>query len=286
VSSFKPWKILHIELSEAIPCLHIEPKYQGVYAVFWWHRIPLGHVEISADRLPMPDTQLMNLALQVMTPSVGDRILEQGFKVPLPVTSPASSQDVAPDFQTLVALEEPLKKLQERFSKLVNRSVSVIVCTRNRPEQLMQCLRSLQKLSLPPHEIIIVDNAPTSEVTREIVTQTQGIRYIVEPRPGLSIARNTGIRHSQGEIIAFTDDDAIVHHDWIARLQYGFDDPKVMAVTGLMLPAELATEAQFIFHKGSGGPGWGYRAIDFDTQFFEKMKPRGVPVWRVSQAGF
>jgi GT2 family glycosyltransferase len=108
-----------------------------------------------------------------------------------------------------------------------------------------------------------------------------GIQYVLEPRPGLSVARNTGIHHSTGDIIAFTDDDVVVHPDWITGLQQGFDDPKVMAVTGLMLPAELQTEAQLIFQKSSTGPDWGYCALTFDTQFFEEMKHTGVPVWRI-----
>jgi glycosyltransferase involved in cell wall biosynthesis len=185
------------------------------------------------------------------------------------------------EFQALVALHQPLNNLQERCSQPVNGSVSVVVCTRNRPEQLAQCLRSLQNLSQRPEQIIVVDNAPSSDATRQAVAQMPGIEYVLEPRPGLSVARNTGIRHSIGDIIAFTDDDAIVHPDWSIRLQQGFQNPRVIAVTGLMLPAELETEAQFIFHKSSAGPGWGYRALTFDTQFFEEMKHRGVPVWRI-----
>jgi cellulose synthase/poly-beta-1,6-N-acetylglucosamine synthase-like glycosyltransferase len=83
----------------------------------------------------------------------------------------------------------------------------------------------------------------------QLVAQMPDIRYVQEPRPGLSVARNTGIRQSKGDIIAFTDDDVTVHPNWIARLQQSFPDPQVMAVTGLVLPAELETEAQFIFEK-------------------------------------
>ena len=281
MSTFAPWKILHIELSAGIPTLTVEPRYQVIYAVFWWHGIPLGHQEISAAQLPMPVTQLANLVLQTIVPAVGDRLLAQGFKQPLPVISPNPARDMPIDFQALMALEKPLKQFQERCFQPVSGSVSVVVCTRNRPEELARCLRSLQNLSLSPQQIIVVDNAPNSDATRQLVTQISGIQYVLEPRPGLSVARNTGIRHSMGDIIAFTDDDVVVHPDWIARLHPGFQDPRVMAVTGLMLPAELETEAQLIFHRGAGGSGWGYRALTFDPQFFTDMKPRGVPVWRI-----
>jgi glycosyltransferase involved in cell wall biosynthesis len=276
-----PWKVLHLELSEGIPNLPSEPDYEGLYMVFWWHRIPLGHREILATQLPMPATQLVNLILQVITPTVGCHLLEQGFKEALPVVSANPSRDMPPDFHALVPLEQPLEMLRENWSKPAEGSVSIVICTRDRPEQLAQCLLSLQNLSQPPHEILVVDNAPSSDATRQLVAQMPGIQYVLEPRPGLSVARNTGIRHSTGNIIAFTDDDVLVHPDWITRLQQSFHNPKVLAVTGLMLPAELETEAQLIFHRGYGGPGWGYRALTFDSQFFEEMKPRGVPVWRI-----
>jgi GT2 family glycosyltransferase len=126
-----------------------------------------------------------------------------------------------------------------------------------------------------------VDNAPTSNATQQVVSQMPGIRYVLEPRPGLGKARNTGIRCSTGNIIAFTDDDVEVHPDWLTRLQQHFDDPKVMVVTGLVLPAELETEAQLIFEKDLGYLNKGYRPKTFDSQFFEQTKNLGAPVWEI-----
>ncbi|MDF5717175.1 MAG: glycosyltransferase family A protein [Rhizonema sp. NSF051] len=257
MTTFAPYKILHIELSEGIPTLTAEAKYQGLYAIFWWYGIPLGHREIPTVELPTTAFSLYHLIVQTITPTVGDRLLEHGFKAALPVISENPSRDKPVDLHALMALQQPLKQLQENCSQPVSGSVSVVICTRNRPQQLAQCLRSLSDLSQRPEQIIVVDNAPADDATRQVVAQMPGIQYLLEPRPGLSVARNTGIRHSTGDIIAFTDDDAIVHPDWIIRLQQGFHEPKVMAVTGLMLPAELETEAQLIFHRGSGGPGWG-----------------------------
>ncbi|MBD2343062.1 glycosyltransferase family 2 protein [Anabaena subtropica] len=281
MSNLAPWKVLHIELSQDIPELHPEPNYQGIYAVFWWCGIPLGDRQIFTSELPIPATALLNIALQTITPAIGDRLLENGFKAPLPVVSPIPTWDKPPDFPALLALQQPLQQLQQTYTQSVNNSISVVICTRNRPKQLERCLRSLVKLSQPPQQIIVVDNAPSDDTTRQIVAQIPQVEYILEPKPGLSVARNTGIRNSTGEIIAFTDDDVEVHPDWCLRLQQAFVNPKVLAVTGLMLPAELETEAQVIFHQGSGDSGWGYRAINFDTQFFENMKHRGVPVWRI-----
>jgi GT2 family glycosyltransferase len=54
-----------------------------------------------------------------------------------------------------------------------------------------------------------------------------------------------------------------------------------MAMTGLVLPAELETRAQFAFQVDGLGWGWGYRVVDFDKEFFSSMKNIGVPVWRM-----
>jgi GT2 family glycosyltransferase len=273
------WKVLHLDLSEGIPTLSFDSSYQGLYVVFWWHGIPLGDREISAERLPMPATQLVNLVLQTITSAVGSHLLAHEFKGDLPVGSTNPSEDMPPDFDRIVALERPLERLRQHCLQPTAGSVSVVICTRNRPEQLARCLRSLQNLGAD--EILVVDNAPSSDATHQLVSQIPEIKYVLESRPGLSVARNTGIRHSTGDIIVFTDDDAIVHPDWITQLKQGFQDPRVMTVTGLMLPAELETEAQLIFQRGSGGPDWGYRELTFDTRFFEQMKHRGVPVWRI-----
>ena len=274
-------KILNLELSDGIPDLAPVPGYGGLFVVFWWHQIPLGNCDIPAAQLPMPATQLANVALQAITPAVGCHLLEYGFRGKLPVVTHNPSRDRPPDFNGLMALEKPLSRLQEQTSPSLDVSVSVVVCTHDRPEQLATCLRSLQALSHPPHEILVVDNAPSSDATRQLISQLSGVRYILEPRPGLSVARNTGIRHSTGDIIAFTDDDVMVHPDWISRLQHGFENPEVMAVTGLMLPGELETESQLMFQGGAGGPGWKYQRLTFDAQFFKEMSSRGVPVWRI-----
>lgn len=282
MSTFKPWNVIHIELSEDIPALSVMPNYEGLYVVFWWQGIPLGHQEIVNTQLPLSATQLTNLALQTITPAVGTHLLPEGFQPPLRELPLHRQQLTPPDFHALIRLNQPLATLQESLSpaKEVG-SVSVVICTRERTESLARCLRSLQQLSQPPHEILVVDNAPTSDATRQLVAQMPGIGYVCEPCPGLSRARNTGIRHSTGDIIAFTDDDVEVHPEWLVRLQQHFDHPKVMSVTGLVLPAELQTESQLIFEKDLRYLNKGYQVKTYDHQFFAQMKPLGVPVWDV-----
>jgi GT2 family glycosyltransferase len=274
-----PCQVIQIELSQTISGLTLADGYQGVLAVFCWQGIPLGDREFTDAELPVSDSQLLNLALQQITPAVGGQLLAPAFSGQLPVAFPRLFPPHTPNFRALVNLERPLHQLQANLQQAAN-NVSVIICTRNRSKQLIQCLRSLSKLKPSPQEILVVDNAPNSDATREIVSQFSQVQYILEPRPGLSIARNTGIRHSQGEIIAFTDDDVVVHPGWLAGLQSAFAEAKIMAVTGLMLPAELETEAQVSFHQNSDSR-WEYQPLIFDSKFFQVMQPRGVPVWRI-----
>jgi len=94
------------------------------------------------------------------------------------------------------------------------------------------------------------------------------------------VARNTGIYHSKCEIIAFADDDVTVHPEWIVRIRRGFKNPKVMAVTGLVLPAELKTQSQILFET-RWGFGRGFLNQFFGTRFFESTRLCGAPVWQI-----
>ncbi len=103
--------------------------------------------------------------------------------------------------------------------------VSVILCTRNRADQLATTLKSLGAMAVPPNlrwELIVVDNN-SSDDTRRVAqecaaTSALAVRYLFEGRQGLSHARNTGLAHAQGELVLFTDDDVAVANDWLAQM--------------------------------------------------------------------
>jgi GT2 family glycosyltransferase len=157
--------------------------------------------------------------------------------------------------------------------------ISVVICTRDRPAGLRRCLSSLLQQTRPPDEIIVVDSASCKPCVRQIVAKA-GVRYLRVERPGLDIARNTGVLVATGDIIAFVDDDVVPHRRWLERLVAAFDDREIMAVTGLVLPAELETEAQEHFEK-HWGFGRGYRRIEFAGEFFAADKKHGCPVWDI-----
>jgi glycosyltransferase involved in cell wall biosynthesis len=138
-------------------------------------------------------------------------------------------------------------------------SVSVAICTRDRPQYLERCLASLRGLvSAAGHEtagfeIIVVDNAPSDERSREVAARFEGLRYLREPTPGLNFARNTALEQASGELVAYLDDDVVVDHGWLAGLIAAWRArPEAGFFTGQVLPLELATPAQVAFERRGG----------------------------------
>lgn len=135
-------------------------------------------------------------------------------------------------------------------------SVTVVVPTTGRYEQLSRCLRSLLAMDRQQVDVLVVDNRPaTGEALRTInaiVGHDPRVRYVAEPRPGSSIARNRGAAETDAEIVAFTDDDVVVDPHWLNGLLAPFADADVTAVTGMVLPLELQTPAQKRFEQFAG----------------------------------
>lgn len=130
--------------------------------------------------------------------------------------------------------------------------VSVVVCTRDRTEELAECLRALQRATYDPLEILVVDNAPTDTATRELVTalarEDSRIRYTFASRPGLSHARNHGLAHARFDLVAFTDDDTLADQGWPSAIAAGFTaDPEAVCVTGLVASRSMDTGPERYF---------------------------------------
>ncbi len=160
-------------------------------------------------------------------------------------------------------------------------SVSVVVATHDRPDDLRQCLRCLvTQESSRPVEIIVVDNKPASGLTPPVVAEFPEVVLVRESRQGLSYARNAGISASQGDIVVTTDDDATMPPDWLEKLVVPFSRPEVMIVTGNVLPLELETTAQRLFEI-YGGLGRGFERFEVDKDWFDSFRLQAVRTWRL-----
>ncbi len=139
--------------------------------------------------------------------------------------------------------------------QFVTAPISVVVCTRTRPDMLDACIASVLTNEDSTFELVIVDNTDEGDLAGTAQADTR-IRVVRESRPGLSRARNTGIRSARHDVIAFVDDDVIVDRGWLQAVATTLADGSIDAVTGLVVPTELATEAQREFER-YGGMGKG-----------------------------
>jgi len=121
--------------------------------------------------------------------------------------------------------------------------ISVLMTTHNRCTLLAEALKSLlnQEPGGPSYEVIIVDNNSTDQTRQTIESFIQGghsnLRYVFEPRQGISYGRNAGITHALAPIIAFTDDDVLVATNWISNIKKALDEhSEVDFAGGKILP--------------------------------------------------
>ncbi|WP_437023078.1 glycosyltransferase [Streptomyces sp. enrichment culture] len=147
-------------------------------------------------------------------------------------------------------------------------SAGVVVATRERAGQLARALDSLLAQDHPDFEIVVVDNAPMTGETRELVERKYGerVRYVREPVPGLAVAHNRGLEAVRGEVVAFTDDDVVADPRWLTELTAPFAaDPRLGCATGLILPARLRTPAQVLL-ESHGGFAKGFTPRTYDPK--------------------
>jgi cellulose synthase/poly-beta-1,6-N-acetylglucosamine synthase-like glycosyltransferase len=138
---------------------------------------------------------------------------------------------------------------------------TVVVCTIGDELNLAACLAALQCQDDDDHEILVVDNTEGRDAVQQIAGRA-GARYVVEPRRGLSRARNAGAHAARGQLVAYIDDDAVPDPAWLRLLVAPFADPAVGATTGRILPVDADADP-FGLGLGAtarrverGTPGW------------------------------
>ncbi len=131
--------------------------------------------------------------------------------------------------------------------------VSVVVCAYNAAETLEDNLSSLERLTYPDYEIILINDGSRDQ-TGAIGRAHERVRVIDIPNGGLSNARNVGLSHATGEIVAYTDADTRVDPDWLTHLVQPFLTSPVVGSGGPnVVPADDPPMAQAIA-RAPGGP--------------------------------
>ncbi|MBD2250509.1 glycosyltransferase family 2 protein [Nostoc parmelioides] len=165
--------------------------------------------------------------------------------------------------------------------------LSACITTRNRPEDLENCLRSLWDSQIKPHSVIVSDDSPSIEMQQQnqkIVEQYPQTTYITGPRIGVCANRNNAVNAipaSETDLIAFIDDDICVEPEFIgsAIAQYAKMSPEQSQHTILsgisyspdgyvMAPGKLSFRGYF---RSSDVPETiAIHASIFPRQFFEQ----------------
>jgi GT2 family glycosyltransferase len=119
--------------------------------------------------------------------------------------------------------------------------ISVVISTYNRADSLRAAIDSiLRQPDPPPYELIIVDNRSTDAtalLVKQLAADWPRVRYVYEPRQGVSYGRNAGIADARATLIAFTDDDVTVAPDWLnAMLRAATEHPDCGCVGGKVMP--------------------------------------------------
>ena len=272
MKNFKPFNIQHIQIDQLD---QFRPSKDNYYLVFWWKNIPLGHLWLYCNNITLNESSFRQQ-------------VEDSVEIAIHYYSSNQSIEARPLWKTYL-LENDQEQLGHELGKIIptqisttggDAKLSVVVCTRNRPQAIDDCVKALLESNDKDFELIVIDNAPDNDSAERIIRKYPSVKYVKEPRKGLDVARNTGARYASNDIIAFTDDDVIVEPNWTALLKTTFQDPKTMAVTGLVIPFSLKTKAQYIFEK-DWGFNKGYLPQVFDQRYFEANLNIGVPVWNI-----
>lgn len=112
-------------------------------------------------------------------------------------------------------------------------NVSIVVATRDRPNFIGSLIESILANTYRDFVFLIVDQSTTDrtkKIVERYIVKDSRIRYFSMTTRGKSKALNLGIKNSSGKIIAFTDDDCVVTHDWVEKIVSFLTDNKEVSI--------------------------------------------------------
>ena len=145
-------------------------------------------------------------------------------------------------------------------------SLTVIVVTLGRPNEVDRCLRQMREQDPPAQQIIVVDG-DDAETARPVADRYLDVQYIRNPNGfgRMTASRNLGLQEAKGGIIAFIDDDAFARPGWVAAVLDTFRDADVGVVGGRVLnnqPDEATSGVDQIGRLLPNGTLTGFFAAD------------------------
>jgi GT2 family glycosyltransferase len=247
VAAFHPQRVLAVDLDTG-RIEYPDPLQPAAHplarVLVRWLGQPVGVVDVEGDDDTVVEAATA-AAWALLRPELTALAASRGLPAP---ATPADLSAVEPSPAWLLPPEpRPL--------------VTVTIASLRNIEPTIACVRRVLCSSWTPLEVVVVDNdadhGPFDAAFTAAFGDDPRIRWVHEPRQGLSFARNAGLDAAKGEFVVFTDDDVMVDEHWVARLVDAFgaaDD--VACVSGAILPASQETQAQRWleeyggFHKG------------------------------------
>ncbi len=156
--------------------------------------------------------------------------------------------------------------------------VSVVIATHGQSKNLGDALVSLQKQSFfsKEYEIIVVENGSRGNAKQFVENINKKydnrVRYIYEPHPGLHRGRNTGAKEAKGDIVLYTDDDAIVSFHWIEEIYKCYDDLDVGVVGGKVVGRWEIEPPEWVWMFGTKKNIVVLSTLDLGEGIFELQK--------------
>ncbi|MET8151488.1 glycosyltransferase [Actinoplanes sp. NPDC049668] len=249
-----PATVLDLELSEPLPAVAgVGTDHRRVLQAWVLVRLftePIGTVLIDVPTRGLRPAELAAAIQAELGTELAPRLAGLGLAaLPIDGCTPATEPAFLARRREVLADAPP---------------ITVVICTRERPGALARCLDSLLAQAYPDFRVLVVDNAPVTGATAEVVraaARRGNVDYLVEPRGGLSFARNAAVAAAPGEILAWIDDDEYADVNWLAEVARALaDHPEADVVSGVIVPAELETRAQLWFEQfGGHSKGRGFK---------------------------
>jgi len=235
--------------------------YELVRVLVRVHEEPVGIVVVS----PTGDSNLLDavrgIALQRFRQRIDAHLQADGHRT---IGTADELRDVV-DSCPQVVEEPPAGPL-----------VTVAIPSLRNVQSTVTCIQRVTAGSYDNLEVLVVDNDQNGQPLRAAIDRAFGheprVRYVHEPRTGVSFARNRGLSEAGGDIVAFIDDDVLVDRRWLERLVTAFTNnpapAPVACVTGSILAAEMESRAQSWLEE-FGGFNKG-----FDRQVYDLVNNR------------
>jgi cellulose synthase/poly-beta-1,6-N-acetylglucosamine synthase-like glycosyltransferase len=261
-TGFRPRRVVAVDLATGSvdhPDPAVRPAHPDARVLVCWLGEPVGLVEVTA-----PDTEIARATGEAAWRSLRAELTAAAARHGLP--PPGALADLVG--------AEPAPVDPPPGSRPL---VTVTVAGFRNVAPTVDCVRRILLSSWTPLEVVVVDNdvdpAPLTAALQAAFGDDERVRWVHEPRQGLSFARNAGLAAAKGEITVFTDDDVRVDRRWVERLVAAFDAADdVACVTGAILPSELETQSQ-LWLEEFGGFHKGFRRRIFNATSHRRDMP-------------